>query len=471
MPSLVEKVRIRNYINLYKGNGIMSKEKTLTKFQDLNQKCEKIEETMNISRKVLRKSTIIKINTQNVTKISDSCVYTKDLERKSNEIVYDIQKAQSDKLELMRDIATYEKEFSDAYNLRNVLDKINYQSSNLLPESNLFDDVSPMVSKIQKGFYDIEEDLCTICTYATECENFELKKTLYSKAKQVLFSGSFLISDIPCVVKIYGTKWLEEMDIWITTMENLTFYYFLKHNLSTLYHNEKELLDMIRKQILSKFYFIIFSQNSVLNLMYDSMHNDKFKVVIYIIRGYGKCSLSLRVLNSKLNIEVLEARVVLEVPAEVLKIRDINDVSLKFVRNIVKDHIYYDKYTKEFFWQDDADQANVYSNKEQNSNFLNEDYLKEALSMKSFKLLYSFSLTISDHQFHVELQAFKDQKKIVIFYGHEAIEIPQESKHFRLLNDLQVINVISCPITVQKSLEMNLFIKKQFPRLFTTKNK
>ena len=118
------------------------------------------------------------------------------------------------------------------------------------------------------------------------------------------------------------------MEISIITTSNLSFDYILKCNSSYIYHNKQELHKILHETFLPRFYFMISNHNQ-LKLMYDAFHSKSFKVIIYYIRGYGKCSLLLMVEKNMLHIQVIEQKEILEVPANILYITSINDLNLK----------------------------------------------------------------------------------------------------------------------------------------------
>lgn len=457
---LAEKTRVRNYISLYSSTA--SKE-----FLRPAEKSEHEDDTAQF-KTISKKNTGIK----NISDTSAKPIKTSDglqvLQRKCSELLYDIQKAMSDKLELTRDIATYEHEFKKNKREPEALTRIS-ELTKSIPDIDL--EISEIDELLLSSFTKFLEITDSQHTYQPEPEIFELKHPAYSKVKSTLLNCSIKISDIPCIAHIYGTKWLEELEITITTISNKTFKKSLKHTILSLYSTKQELFKLVSTEILTKFYFVYNHSHNNLLLMHSPDHGSKFRVFSSYIRGYGKCSLSLSVNSNRLNIQVIEQKEVLEVPEEILKISKLEEVNMKAVKSIVHDFIYFDKYSKGFYWQNEKLPENVFSAKEANSNFLKEDYLKEILSMKSFKVISSFLVNIIELEFLVELHIFKQQFKIIIFYGRESIEIPQESKHFKFLIDLQWVNILLSPITLKNSLEIKMLIKKQFPRLFNLKLK
>lgn len=402
--------------------------------------------------------------TQKSTKNID-CLQT--LQRKCTDLIYDIQKAKSDKLELARDIATYDYEFSKSLKVLDSLSKINLLSKSI-PDTSL--EINELDNQISSSFTNYLQISDSHHTMQLEPETFELKHPAYSKVKSTLLTCSIKISDIPCIAHIHGTKWLEELEITISTLCTKTFKKSLKHTILSLYSTKQELRKIVTSEILSKFYFLYNHSRTSYLLMHNADHGSKFKTFFSLIRGYGKCSLSLSVNNSRLTIQVIEKNEILEVPIEILKVNKLEEINMKTVKTLVQSFIYYDKYSKGFYWQSEIDPESVFSTKESTSNFLKDDYLKEVLSMKNFKISSSFQVSLSDLDFFVELYSYKHQHKLIIFYGRESVEIPQESKHFKLLIDLQWFNIQSCPTTLKKSLEIQLLIKKQFPKLFSKKD-
>ena len=457
---LADKTRVRNYISLYSSTAPKD-------FLKLPEKNEQDDDTAQIR-------TFSKVNTgiKNLSETSAKVLKASDclqvLQRKCNELLYDIQKAKSDKLELTRDVATYEHEFKKNKRVFEALSSIS-ELAQSIPATDL--EIPEINDLLLSGFSQFLKATDPQFKYQPEPEVIELKHPAYSKVKSTLLNCSLKISDTPCIAHIHGTKWLEELEITITTMSNKTYKKSLKHTLLSLYSTKQELFKIVSTEILPKFYFIYNHSHNNLILMHNPDHGSKFQVFSSYIRGYGKCSLSLSVNNNKLNIQVIEQKEVLEVPEDMLRVTKLEEVHLKTVKTIVHDFIYYDKYSKGFYWQNEKLPENVFCTKESTSKFLKDDYLKEILSMKSFKVVSSFLVHITDLEFLVELHIFKQQFKLLIFFGRESVEILQESKHFKYLIDLQWVNILLSPITLKNSLEIQQLIRKQFPRLFNIKAK
>lgn len=457
---LAEKTRVRNYFSLYSSTATKDLVKTAEKSDHEDEGTGQIKHLVKMNSGLKNISEIVAKPTKNI-----DCLQA--LQRKCTDLIYEIQKAKSDKLELERDMATYEYEFSKSIKIFESLSKIN-ELSKSIPDTSL--EINDLDDQLSSSFTNYLRIADSPHTLQIDSEVFELKHPAYSKAKSTLLTCSIKISDIPCIAHIHGTKWLEELEITISTLCNKTFKKSLKHTILSLYSTKQELQNIVTSEILSKFYFLYNHSKSSYLLMHNPDHGSKFKTFFSLIRGYGVCSLSLSVNNSRLNIQVIEKNEILEVPIEILKVNKLEEINMKTVKHLVQNFIYYDKYNKGFYWQNEIDPESVFSTKEANSNFLKDDYLKEVLSMKNFKINCNFQVYLMDMEFLVELYTYKQQHKLIIFYGRESVEIPQESKHFKFLIDLQWFNILACPTTLKRSLEIQMLIKKQFPKLFPKKD-
>ena len=457
--TLTEKARIRNYISLYSSTII----KPFSKQADRTD--ADIEETSNIGKSFSKMNSKIKSGLESVIKPGD-CIAT--LTRKSSELLYEIKKAMSDKLELMRDVSTYEFEYTQGSFVIEKLSEIRDLALGIIEFESESDNLESM---FRDGFRDLAKLDDRKGKFVAQSECFELKYPAYSKVKSTLLNCAVRISEISCIAHVYGTKWLEEIEVSILTMSNLSFKKSIKHSILSLYSTQQELTNILQSEVLSKFYFIYYSSHKTFILMHHPDHGEKFKVIFYSIRGFGNCSLSLSIFQSKLNIEVIQQKEILEVPLEILCSSSLENLDISLVKKIVRNHIYYDNCTRGFYWQDLQEPENVFSFKESSSNLLKDEYLKELLSMKSFKIIHSFSLQINEHEFTIELHSYKSQVKFLIFSDHESIEVPSESRNFRYLVDLQSFSIKSCPHTLKSSLELKLLIKKLFPRYFNIKLK
>ena len=235
--SIAEKSRIKNYIHLYSSSHPDNPMNNSTDRLEIDNKTEELGNTINTIKTT-------KINIKNITNsisgISNPGFNTLSLQRKCTELSYEIQKASSDKLELIRDIATYEYNFSKDHDIENKLFDINQWATNLLDKDSESDTCS-IIDTIQSQYNNLilKEDDYSQTINEIEC--FGIRHQLYSKIKSKLLYSSIIISDIPCIVHINGTRWLEEMEISIITTSNLSFDYILKCNSSYIYHNKQEL--------------------------------------------------------------------------------------------------------------------------------------------------------------------------------------------------------------------------------------
>jgi hypothetical protein len=455
ISTLTEKARIRNYISLYSSTTL----KPFSKQADRSD--QDLEEVSTQGKSLIKLNSKIKNISEVSSKPADAT-----LQRKSNDLLYEIQKAKSDKLELMRDVSTYEYEFSGQPFVLEKLSEIKDLAFEI-PDIDLnSQSLDLLFEKALKDCLDLSE---VRGKFSPEGESFDVKRSAYSKAKTTLLKCSVRISEIPCVAHVFGTKWLEELEVSILAQSSFAFKKSIKHSILSLYTTQKELSDILINEVLSRFYFKFYNSEKTFELIYDPEHGESFKVIFFFIRGFGKCFLSLSVIHGKLYIEVIEQKEILEVPVEVLQVKNLKTLKLSVVKQIVKDFIYFDKYTRSFYWQDGKELENVFSFKESSSNLLKEDYLKELLTMKSFKIIQSFTVEVNETQFTIELHIYKQQLKLVFFYLNEAVEIPQESRHFKFLNDLQWFELKSSPKTFSRSLELKQLIFKLFSKQMGSK--
>lgn len=453
-----EKQLKKNYLSLYSSSKSNPKTRNPREPKDQDLKTEDLGNSKIIIKNF---KTINLANNLPGTIHNEVLESNHNLRKKEAKLLYEIQKARSDKLEIMRDLATYDYNFDRKYNLKPVLYRIK-EITEVINDVQYHSTFCPVVDPADLGCY-------KALGASPETEDFSIKYQAPHKTKETLMQGSFIISNIPCIVNICGTKWLENLEIRLITTSRQVFQYSLNFKTFTIYKDKKNLTEILNS-MLSKFYFEI-ADKGRLSLIYNTLHFEKFIVAILAVRGYGKCSVMFTVDNSRLNIHVLEQKEVLEVPMDVANVKSLKEITVSKLKKIVIDCVYYDKYTKEFYWQEEKNLNTIYYSRESCSKYLNEEYLREALNNKSFKVIYKFDLVLGSHVFFIEMHAFKDQIYLQARCESEIIEIPQESKYFKFLSDLQVINLFSSPSTLGKSLEIQVIVKKQFPRLFISKLK
>lgn len=206
--------------------------------------------------------------------------------------------------------------------------------------------------------------------------------------------------------------------------------------------------------------------------MYDSRHSISFYSIVLKIRGYGLCSVQLSESgDDHIHLQADFDEDALEVLREEFTYEgSIFLEPISRLKRVISQHLCYIKKSRSLYWQQDYFPNFIFSLKEDNSKFLNEDYLTEILDIDNFVKLYMFSVDVKSKRFDIDVCANKSHIMLRVKSERDIVEIAEDSKYFRLLTDLQILNIEKGPITVKKSLELEIFILKLFPRHFMTIN-
>ena len=195
VKNISDKVRIRNYITLYKSSN-PEKPKQLDQIDS---------DPLKIQKKRITKSIQLNVS-ESKDSITESSINKSFLERKYADLVYEIQKATSDKLELIRDIATYEYNFNSQFHLKNIFERL-AEFGRLMPKSCKVKDLDVMIKRIENQYQsllvsenlDFQQEFC-------ESEDFLIKKRVHFKIKEAFLHKSIVISDVHGIITIHGTK-------------------------------------------------------------------------------------------------------------------------------------------------------------------------------------------------------------------------------------------------------------------------
>ena len=391
-------------------------------------------------------------------------------QNKIKSLLYDIQKAKSDKLELVRDLATYEFNFSSH-------SKLSEKCQFITQASNEFSELSVVETSIhqQKLFMEklksgvsrlvnIEKNFSNKWVSAeVEIEHFYLKKSSAGNNLEEVYKGSVKVSGEVCLVRVKGDKWLEHIELDVKTLEGIHFKEFLNLKIST-YETQTELSQLVKSKILSRLFLTLDQKRW--KLSYDPNHGKTFLVLVCELRGCGHCSLELTQKEDNVTIKIVGEYEYLELPKDFLTEKDsVFAESTTKLKRVIQKYMCFLQKSYSFVWLETDDPSAVFSEKECDSILLNEDYLKELFGIVTFVLAYTFEVKVDEVLFKVEVYDAKNQFKIAISWGSETQEVVRGSKYYKLIFGLQSLDIRHAKTTLENSLELKTSIRKLFPRV------
>ncbi|CAG9320548.1 unnamed protein product [Blepharisma stoltei] len=397
------------------------------------------------------------------------------LKKKIDKLLYAIQKASSDKIELTRDLASYESEFSKEKQLSVELARLRVSAMDLpdityLTNGNLNENKT--VEKINNGLLllgspDLNYSNATAKNDSEiDWEKYSTRKVLKINKLDTVFQGVVQISSVNCIISIRSDQWLEVLDLTVQAFEGEQFHLNLKLSISNTYQEPDQVRSTVRNNIAPYLFFM--KEQNCLNLFYDSRHSVSFFSIITKIRGYGLCSIQLtEIEEDHVHIQVDFHEEALEVLKEEITYESsIFYESISKLTRIIEQHLCYIKKSKSLYWQQDYYPGFIFSMKEDSSKFMDDEYLAEVMEMVSFVKLYSFFVVIKKVRFDIEVMGWKNYFMIKIKNEGDFIEISSDSKNYRYLRDLQSFYLEKGLNTLKTSLEFEALVRRVFPRAF-----
>jgi hypothetical protein len=358
-----------------------------------------------------------------------------------------ILKSKSDKLDLKRDLATYEFYFLQSWDFRSFMVKLeeNYKKLSLGDELSLsMNKLSSEIKMIcQNEFRGNRADVGSVFS-----EWFPVKLRKNEQVSQD-FKGVVEISGVRCLVAVRSTM----------------FYY---HSISCLLPDDQKLAVKVEKDIsdvlttdenIQKFEFgiksrvipflYLNSKESDLKLIFDECFLDN-KVVFYLkILGISrKITLVIQEIEENFCFEIKNTKLSLFLEKLTLKTRTLDIETRKKLKDEVKKHLFV--YKGRLVWG-----KHPFLMRENSSRLLDGDFLKQAFDTN---LVKAFSLKFRNKNCLIKVEGFelKNKKYLKMTKNRSTVTIYDDSFEFFLIFGLQSLNFYKNSVTLEASLEIKM---------------
>ena len=217
-----------------------------------------------------------------------------DIKRKE-QLNYEISVAKSDKLEIIRDLSTYESELSNRLNLSNRLETLNASLGSLPEMFNQFQarsvdnqSIGHLISQGLNQFHNIE---IPKVSYSLKTEEFAIREYNTLSKMKLLYTAIKSISGVRVVIRIKGDIFLENFLISIISSEGeacLNVPIKLDKLAVNTLNQPVEITAAIEEKITPHLYLIYC--NRTLCLKFDENFPNEKNSVIFNLKNYGKTS-------------------------------------------------------------------------------------------------------------------------------------------------------------------------------------
>jgi hypothetical protein len=354
-------------------------------------------------------------------------------------IRYEILKAKSDKLEIVRDLATYEYSMITALSVDKVSNKLTSLSSDIMNNFNTYQnylkDFSSIYDQIasSQGYneHDARPDGCFT-------ETFEVKPCMHLSLLEE-YKGVYDISGHKSLVyissKLYTTHTIKCI-LGNRTMQTVAYKDLNAQVHKIGYKNtiEKWVLPYLHVNIKSDEYFLAFDQGcnpSFINLILKIKGN--LELINFIIKDIG----------NDIKFEIYDTNIYLNVDKFELGLQEINELSIKSLKKLIQTNIF--MHQNQLVWGKDP-----FIIKDNASKFLKNNFLSEAFDNYTRKV-FSFKLGKL-----YKLEGYEYQKKrfIKLMTAKSSWTIQENSQEFKFIFSLQSLNFNKDHTTLSKSLEL-----------------
>lgn len=434
-------IRIKNYTRIYSARPSSCREPS-----------KPIQKTINTS-KISKPSPSV-----DMSRFSFRPENMKNLEKLSKSLLYEVQKASSDRLELIRDLSTYDYNFSNAVNLKQKLETF-INLSFLLPEGvntikhstnnekNCFEQIKSGLIKISG----LNEEACEVGEF--EPEGILVRNIDSAHIFNNVFKGVCFISGAYAVVSLTADQWLEYLNFKVTLLDSQLVTLQIKQRISNNCYTPEQINFEIKNKILPFLYFK--AESMKIRLKFSKKHNKDNYVILVHVKGFQLCNV---IASTKSDTQTLLEIPELEQSIFIHQSCDFSDeASIKRLVALIKSQLFYSASKKTLLW---GSAQYFFSTLEKSSKFLNEDFIKSAtLPIGNFSHIYTFHI---DQQ---KISCYSDKSKIILkfFRGNSTEELQNDSKNFGFLECMQDIDIKSSPVTLSKSLELEFLLSKLFP--------
>ncbi|CAG9315164.1 unnamed protein product [Blepharisma stoltei] len=416
----------------------------------------------------------ISVHKEDLTYISKSRIERIHNDNSSiDNLSYCITKAKSDKLELIRDIATYESLFSEKKCLKSSLKEL-YSSSQQIKSS--FDNFLQLEKNSKNLKNNLNTAIESIMAMDWELEKLDTSKTpinihrkessfgarIYTQNvrkdnSKLIYAGISTISCLNCLLKIECNA--NNYELLATAQllcgKTISNCIDLNTNISRKIFNSQV------KELISHFWLNLNTPEETLN--FDWNCSKKFLALTINLKGSKKPYHTLILKEDSGNVELSMPNTFFKVNFKIGEISDKHSLFSENPANLAKRiqaKLYHNN--RSFFWIDNPIKENVFSFKEKESDWLDDVYLSKTFKELQIKKSTVSKVRCGGRVYKFEILIDGDSEIIKIYSATNAVTIPWGSNEYKLLSALQFPQLIYYPLTLSKSLELPLVLKHLF---------
>lgn len=456
--------RIATYITVY---GRKSGEDRSSRSSRTSFRSQKSEDPPRIESRPISRRTHVTVTTNAPAADSQPTGNIRYLQRQSTALKEEICRAVSDRLDLYRDLASYECLFDRGIGLGERLGEIQ-RTTESLPD--VMSALSVVSNRSESILEIVKNDLnrfAAIQSLQPVKERSRLKR-VKSGLREVntrhyvtnQYRGCVEISGIPVLVQIASDLTVDHFRVTAQTLEGAGFSISFAYSIGL----EISPFHSIKHKLLPYLHFL--SQNHQWSLHFDPTYESAFRTIIAKPLGVT-FQLCLVLIEDENNVIIRSSDLdaFLSVPISSFTTSEsIYEMTTKEVKLELERHLFVRKDQIQLIWLEEGKE--MFTGKEKRSKLMDAEYLSETLGDFVMILMAKEEIIVDGARFGIELYAHKTVEKVRIMHEEHAIDIEEGTKQLAFLKQMQFRHLHKEPKTVFRSLELATLIRA----LFLSKN-
>ncbi|CAG9331500.1 unnamed protein product [Blepharisma stoltei] len=379
----------------------------------------------------------------------------------ADQLKYNIKKAKSDKIELMRDIATYESNFSAKTALSS---KFRTLAENcamikfLFEETKSSNNAKLLLKENIENALDMlhSPDNSMILLNKKEKINIIKSKSFKfvdRKVSHQIFAGIALVSLLSCIINIQLNKNSHDYLISMKIPSGQILSLYLNKNLLV---SRKS--NIAKDQIIPHLWIKIDSHQY--SLVYDPECSITFLSFVLSLKGDASNLNTVLIRETLLILKIQIIGTLFSIDIDKSLITDKSSIFLEHphkIARILRSKICFSRKNKSFIWIEDSSADHCFKFKELSSNFLDEKYLNQAFNDIKTGDFLMYKIRIKGKLYTLEYYSQKGEESLKILFSKNSILLTKWSKEYNYLMSLQFESQFSI-CTLSKSLELEYFL-------------
>lgn len=376
---------------------------------------------------------------------------------------HEILSCKSDKLELMRDLATYEINMSDGVELLVKLGKLQSEQhmvSKLLLKPDGFIEFKDRLNEGMGKLMGISHEMDTRVD-VLESENYEVHPlSPFSKISHA-FDCVRKISGVYCVISVNSDSLFSNFILSLSLPSKLLLCLNQQFQLSIRdYEDKVAIKEEIENKILTSLYMDQYE--SQLEIKWDVNYRKTFLNLFVNIKSL-KIPKMVQITESAgaVLLTYVEAKQCVAVSRSLITDKSsVIECSDEYLVRILSKHLRYEAIDDVIIWA--TKPHKIHSAKEKVSDLMNMKYVLSTLGSFSFQVCKEITVNVDGNEYLISVLAFADIEKIEICYKDDKRIVNLGSSLGRWISDLQFIRFKESPLTILKSLETKNLIRFLF---------